>query len=98
MTTRVTTFCAIPVLGLLAACSGRPAATPERTGATPAAAATASPTPDSARTALPRSDGDPAAGQRITATVLETMDASNYTYVRVKNGSGDVWAASSQFK
>jgi len=30
--------------------------------------------------------------------VLETMDAANYTYVRVKTGSGDVWAAAAQFK
>jgi hypothetical protein len=30
--------------------------------------------------------------------VLETMDASNYTYVRVKTASREVWAASSQFK
>jgi hypothetical protein len=31
-------------------------------------------------------------------TVLETMDASQYTYVKVKTASGDIWAASSTFK
>jgi hypothetical protein len=33
---------------------------------------------------------------KVIATVLETMDASNYTYIRVKADSGN-WAASSQF-
>jgi hypothetical protein len=33
---------------------------------------------------------------KVIATVLETMDASNYTYVSVKADSGN-WAASSQF-
>jgi hypothetical protein len=30
--------------------------------------------------------------------VLETMNAANYTYVRVKTDAGDVWAASGEFK
>jgi hypothetical protein len=34
----------------------------------------------------------------VTGTVLETMDASNYTYVRVKTDKGEVWAASGTFK
>jgi hypothetical protein len=36
--------------------------------------------------------------QTVTGAVLETMDAANYTYVRVKTDAGDLWAASSQFK
>jgi hypothetical protein len=36
--------------------------------------------------------------QTVTGTVLETMDAVTYTYVRVKTDKGDVWAATSQFK
>jgi hypothetical protein len=43
----------------------------------------------------------PAAGQAVqtaTGTVLETLDASNYTYVRVKTASGDLWAATATFK
>jgi hypothetical protein len=34
----------------------------------------------------------------VSGPVLETMNASNYTYVRVKTDAGDVWAASSEFK
>ena len=34
----------------------------------------------------------------VTGPVLETMNASNYTYVRVKTDAGDIWAASSEFK
>lgn len=30
-------------------------------------------------------------------TVLETMDASTYTYVRVKTAQGEIWAASNKF-
>ena len=29
----------------------------------------------------------------VTGTVLETMDASNYTYMKLKTASGEVWAA-----
>jgi hypothetical protein len=36
--------------------------------------------------------------QTVTGPVVETMDASNYTYVRVKTAGGDVWAASAKFK
>ena len=28
-----------------------------------------------------------------SGTVVETMDASSYTYVRVKTASGEIWAA-----
>ena len=34
----------------------------------------------------------------LTGTVLETIDASNYTYVRVKTAKDEIWAAASQFK
>lgn len=33
-----------------------------------------------------------------TGTVVETMDAANYTYLRVKTSSGEIWAATGQFK
>jgi hypothetical protein len=46
--------------------------------------------------------GAPASSQQgaplVTGPVLETMNASNYTYVRVKTEAGDVWAASGEFK
>lgn len=34
----------------------------------------------------------------MTGTVMETMDAANYTYVRVKSTAGEIWAATAQFK
>ena len=33
------------------------------------------------------------AGEIVRGTVLETMNASNYTYVRIDGGSVEVWAA-----
>ncbi len=35
----------------------------------------------------------PSQGGTVTGTVEETIDASNYTYLRLKTASGDVWAA-----
>jgi hypothetical protein len=40
----------------------------------------------------------PAAAPTATGTVEESMDASSYTYVRVKTAQGDIWAAATQFK
>jgi hypothetical protein len=82
---------AIPVLGLLTACSGR-------TVSTDAQAATAAPVASSHAAAPAPADPAAAGGSAITGTVLETMDASNYTYVRVKAGTRELWAAASQFK
>jgi hypothetical protein len=39
----------------------------------------------------------PAGAGNVTGTVLETMDAKDYTYIRVKTDSGELWAASSRF-
>jgi hypothetical protein len=39
-----------------------------------------------------------ASGGQAEGTVLETMDASQYTYVRVKTATGEIWAATSTFK
>jgi hypothetical protein len=40
---------------------------------------------------------DPAtAGPSVTGTVLETMDAGAYTYVRMKTKDGEIWAAVNQ--
>lgn len=38
------------------------------------------------------------AAQMASGTVVETMDAATYTYVRVKTSTGDIWAATGQFK
>ena len=37
-----------------------------------------------------------AVGSTASGVVLETMDASNYTYVRFKAPSGELWAAGPQ--
>ncbi len=38
------------------------------------------------------------AAQTVTGEVLETMDASSYTYMRVKTAKGEIWAATSKTK
>lgn len=58
----------------------------------PAAAPAAAPQP-----AMPMM-APTAAGATASGTVVETMDASSYTYVRVKTATGDLWAAATQFK
>lgn len=39
----------------------------------------------------------PSAPRMVTGTVLETMDAAGYTYVRVDTGEAEIWAASNRF-
>jgi len=39
----------------------------------------------------------PSGPEMVTGTVLETMDSGGYTYVRVDNGSEEIWAAAGQF-
>ena len=41
---------------------------------------------------------DTAGLMNVTGTVEETMDAASYTYVRVKTGSDEFWAASGRFE
>jgi hypothetical protein len=88
------------VSAVLVGCSGRPVARDTRTAspAVPAAAshAQAPPVPTAegtARASSPR----PEAARSVTGTVLETMNASNYTYVRVKTDRDELWAAASRF-
>jgi hypothetical protein len=63
----------------------------------PVPAATAGqPAPGDATAAAIPSAGNATAPQgveTVTGEVLETMDASTYTYVRVKTAKGDLWAA-----
>jgi len=93
---RSTALCALLSLGAMSACSnpaGQPAASPGP-GAGQAAQA---PAPAGS----PSMGAAAAAGQSaptVTGPVLETMNASNYTYVRVKTDAGDVWAAAGEFK
>jgi hypothetical protein len=80
--------CLLLVFTLLAGCS-RPATPPAGNAGAPSGA-----TPQAAAQASPAGGGI----EKVTGPVLETMDASTYTYVRVKTDKGDVWAATAQFK
>ena len=77
-------------LVFLAGCSKQPAA-PAAKAEAPAASA-----PASASGVVPAAP----APQMITVsgTILETMDASEYTYMRLKTASGEVWAAVNKTK
>jgi hypothetical protein len=75
------------VAGLAAACSSEPVAGARTASQAPAGAAGQGSPP-----------AQPAGGTTATGTVVETMNASSYTYVRVDTGSGEVWAAASQFE
>ena len=81
---RATALCALLSLGLIGGCS-KPAEQPAASQAPAAgqAAGAAAPGPSA---------------PMVSGPVLETMNASSYTYVRVKTDAGDVWAASSEFK
>jgi hypothetical protein len=76
----------LAALSVLGACSQPPA---------PAATANKPPAAPPASTAAAPSQSGP---QTVTGTVVETMDAANYTYVRVKTNTAEVWAATGQFK
>jgi hypothetical protein len=86
---RSITTCLMLTLLLVAGCS-KNAADP---------AATPAPVPAStALQPLPAHDSMSQAGQSAQGKVLETMDAANYTYVRVKTATTEIWAASTTFK
>jgi hypothetical protein len=94
------------VLSVVGACSGRPAARDTRTVPAPigpvSGHATAATPPESAHAAASSAaaHASPAAAtaaKTATGTVLETMNASSYTYVRVKTHAGELWAAASLF-
>ena len=83
---RATALCALLSIGVMGACSGKPA----EEAASPVAGSG------------PQQAAGPAAAgpqvREVTGTVVETMDASTYTYVRLKTDTGDLWAASGTFK
>lgn len=64
----------------------------------PAPAAVSSHGDEAGTAATAAVTGPMVAGGSVTGTVAETMDAANYTYVRVKTKTGDIWAATGQFK
>ena len=90
--TRIPTLLAsAALLALLGACHRDSA---------PVMAAPASPEPTAAPTPMPAMPpmAEHPAGLTATGTVIETMNASTYTYVHVKTDKGDIWAAANQFK
>jgi hypothetical protein len=90
--------CALAVLAT--ACSREPApkgqAPAPRSAAAPAAQP---PTPGQSPpdNEVAERSATTAAADTISGPVMETMDAGTYTYVRVKSGSNEVWAATSRF-
>ena len=93
---RATALCALLSLGVIGACS-KPADQP--VPAQPAAAGqSAEPASPAAGAPGQAAAMSPQDAPMVTGPVLETMNASNYTYVRVKTDKGDVWAASGEFK
>ncbi len=84
---RTLVTCALFSLGVIAGCSGKPDGQAAADPATQPAA--------SHETAAAGAAGTV---ETVQGPVLETMDAANYTYVRVKGPTGDVWAATLAFK
>ena len=96
---RATALCALLSLSVVGACSKQaepPAESQPAAGAQAAQAAAPAGQPSvgqAASTAAAAQDAP-----TVTGPVIETMNAANYTYVRVKTDTGDVWAASGEFK
>jgi hypothetical protein len=77
-------------LAVLAGCAKQPAA-PAANSAAPAASFAAA-----APGAVPAAPSP--ALTTVSGTILETMDASEYTYMRLKTATGEVWAAVNKAK
>lgn len=58
----------------------------------------AAPAADQEQVAAHDSTQPTGAAPVVTGEVLETMDASSYTYVHVATGDGDIWAAAPRFQ
>lgn len=78
------------VLVVLAGCAKQPAAPAEKP------AAPAAPPVASASGIVPAAPAQ--ALTTVSGTILETMDASDYTYMRLKTESGETWAAVNKTK
>jgi hypothetical protein len=96
-TTTPARFSALLALALCAACSGKPASTAIANASTSTAASASTPPASESRAAQsPHAAPSDARADTVTGTVLETMDASNYTYIKAKVDSKEVWLAASQ--
>ena len=78
---------------VLAACSREPAQQARTADPAPAAAPATVPPMQPSRTG--RGEERP---RTVTGTVVETINAGNYTYVRVKTSAEELWAATGQFE
>ena len=86
----------IVAAALSVSCSRTPAASNTATNAGSAAKASAPASPADSTDAAPPEPN--ASAGTVSGPVVETMDAGSYTYVRVKSGADDVWAATGRFK
>jgi hypothetical protein len=80
---------ALLAFAVLTGCSKQPSAPPAVSGASAAPAASAS-------GAVPAAPAP--ALTTVSGTILETMDASEYTYMKLKTATGDVWTAVNKTK
>lgn len=87
---RATALFALLSLSVIGACSKQADQPAGTQSATPAG----QPSVDQAAASAAAAQDAPT----VTGPVLETMNAANYTYVRVKTEQGDIWAASGEFK
>jgi hypothetical protein len=87
---RLSALCALLSLSVIGACSKQADQPAGTQSATPAG----QPSVDQAAAGAVAAKDAPT----VTGPVLETMNAGNYTYVRVKTDRGDIWAASGEFK
>jgi len=98
---RRTALCFVVAVSAIAGCSSRPAADASAATQTSSAATSGGSGIDTGAEAGAASAGATAVAQTgvetVTGTVVETMDAASYTYVRISTGSREVWAAASQF-
>lgn len=77
------TIWAVAMLGIVSGCSAQPSVEEASTGQ---------------ETGAVNAHGATASGPVVVnGTVVESMDAAGYTYVRVDTGDGEVWAAASRF-
>ena len=68
------------------------------TAAISAAAPDSKPAAPAAKAAPTGKRAPAPSGSSVTGTVLETMDAGGYTYMKLKTGAGEVWSAVNQTK
>lgn len=82
---------------LVSGCSKAAAPVPPAPTPAPASPALVGAHDSAAPSSVPPA-AEPGAAAGLSGTVLETMDAAGYTYVKLKTASGETWAAVNQAK